>query len=286
MTKIGSIADIHSNYSALKVALDFLEGKIDILICAGDFVGYGPQPVDCLNSLLDYPLPHYYCIGNHDLGVRYEYCRKNSLKKYRKDKKILSSFTIRPAAEVMFRRNAKELAKEHYRFLEKLSFKTFFEIDGNTFYLTHGIPSKSINDNVGRYLPAPPIQTSKETIEKAEHFKKTKKVDFIIIGHTHQRFFINRANLQSWSHIGDRYSKKETKYPKEFSFSRSKVIINPGSIGLPRDGDPSASFVIIDTETEKIKFYAMQYSRTEFYKLIQIKGDPLVRDPSFWEINF
>ena len=176
MTKIGCIADIHSNYSALQVVLEFLEGKIDILICAGDFVGYGPQPTECLNSLLDYSLPQYYCLGNHDLGVRYEYSRINSPKKSGKDKKILDSFTIRAAAETMFRRNAKELTKEHYFFLEKLPFKTIFEIDGVSFYLTHGIPSKSINENVGSYLPAPPIQTNEKTIEKAERFKKTRKV--------------------------------------------------------------------------------------------------------------
>jgi predicted phosphodiesterase len=286
MTKIGCIADIHSNYSALKVVLEFLEGKIDILICAGDFVGYGPQPVECLNALLDYSLLHYYCLGNHDLGVRYEYCRKISPKKCGKDRKILDNFTIRPAAEVMFRKNARDLTEDHYIFLEKLPFVSIFDIADYSFYLTHGIPSKLKHENVGRYLPAPPIQTSEQTIEKADRFKKTKKVDFIIIGHTHQRFFINRNNLETWSHIGDRYSKKEVLYPKTFYFSRSNVIINPGSIGQPRDGDPSVSFVIIDTDTKIVTFYAMQYARNDFYKLIKIKGDPLVRDPAFWEIEF
>ena len=52
--KIGIIADIHSNYFALRTVLDFLEDKIDALICAGDFVGYGPQPKECIEAFEDY----------------------------------------------------------------------------------------------------------------------------------------------------------------------------------------------------------------------------------------
>ena len=111
MTKIGCISDIHSNFSALEIVLQFLEGKIDILLCAGDFVGYGPQPLECLDLLLDYPLPHYYCLGNHDLGVRHEYCKATSSNNCNTDRKTLQAFTVRPAAEVMFRRNAQEITE-------------------------------------------------------------------------------------------------------------------------------------------------------------------------------
>ena len=286
MTKIGCISDIHSNFSALKIVLQFLEGKIDILLCAGDFVGYGPQPQECLDLLLDYPLPHYYCLGNHDLGVRHEYCKATSSNNCNTDRKTLQAFTVRPAAEVMFRRNAQEITEKHYQFLLNVPTKNIFQIDGKSFYMTHGTPSKLRNDNIGRYLPTPPIQPTRQTIDRAEQFKKTKDIDIIVVGHTHQRFIINRRKIFAWSHIGDRYSKKQVNYPKNFSFPRSRIIINPGAVGQPRDGDPSASFAIIDTRTSTIECYALQYSRTELYRLIKLKCDPSIQDSTFWEISF
>jgi hypothetical protein len=45
--------------------LKFLS-EIDRLICTCDFVGYGPQSRECVNIFLDYPLPLFLCLGNHD----------------------------------------------------------------------------------------------------------------------------------------------------------------------------------------------------------------------------
>ena len=81
MDSVGIISDIHSNFFALEIVLEFLSDKIDALICAGDFVGYGFQPSECIDALLDFSLPTYFCLGNHDIGVRYEYCNRNGLEK-------------------------------------------------------------------------------------------------------------------------------------------------------------------------------------------------------------
>ena len=49
MVSVGIISDIHSNFFALEIVLAFLTDKIDALICAGDFVGYGfPYTPCCL----------------------------------------------------------------------------------------------------------------------------------------------------------------------------------------------------------------------------------------------
>ena len=114
--KIGIISDIHSNYFALKTVFEFLEGKIDTLVCAGDFVGYGPQPQECINTFLDYPLHNFLCLGNHDLGVRfrYSYRKKDPLEQ---DYKLLRTFNFREAAGEMLERNAQEIHEEHFQFL-------------------------------------------------------------------------------------------------------------------------------------------------------------------------
>jgi predicted phosphodiesterase len=285
--KIAICGDIHSNFFAFERVLKFLEDKIDALIITGDIVGYGPQPVECLNLLIDFPIKkQYYTVGNHDLGVRSEYCELNGMDNCSEDKQILQSFKTRPTAKAMFKQNAKELSKEHYNFLTELHFKSNIDLGKKDIYLTHGTPSKKESENVGRYLSAPPVQQARTTIDNAKGFKDTRKCDIVIVGHTHQRFYINRNLLFGWSQLSDRYANIPVKYPKKFSFKEDKLIINPGSVGQPRDGNPDASFAIIDTESQDITFYSLEYSREKLYKLIKEKCDPLIHDSKFWEITF
>jgi len=284
--KIAICGDIHANYCALEGTLKFLENKIDELIITGDIVGYGPQPVECLNKLLDFPIKKHTVLGNHDLGVRAAYCELNGLNNCSEDKQILRLFKTQPAAEAMFKQNAEELSKEHYNFLKKIPIKSNFKMDDKLVYLVHGTPSKKKSENIGRYLPAPPIQQTRNTIDGATRFKDTRKSDIVIVGHSHQRFYINRNNLVGWSHLSDMYSNIKVEYPKSFSFKKDKLIINPGSVGQPRDGNPDASFAILDLETQNITFYSLNYPREELYRLIKEKCDPLIQDSKFWEITF
>ena len=66
MTRLGVISDIHANQHALEAALEFLSTQeLDGYLCAGDLVGYGPLPNECVRRVLDLPVT---CIaGNHDL---------------------------------------------------------------------------------------------------------------------------------------------------------------------------------------------------------------------------
>ena len=285
--KIGIISDIHSNLFGLECTLKFLEDKIDTLIIAGDIVGYGPQPTETLDYLLDFPIKEkHYTLGNHDLGVRLAYCELNGMDNCSEDIQILKFFKTQPAAQAMFTQNAKELTKDHYNFLTKLPIKSNFKLDDKTVYLTHGTPSKKKSENIGRYLSAPPVQQTRTTIDNAKRFKDTRKSDIVIVGHTHQRFYINRNLLFGWSHLSDRYSNIPVRYPKKFSFKEDKLIINPGSVGQPRDGNPDASFALIDLEDQNITFHSLKYPRERFYQLIKKKCDPLIQDSKFWEITF
>ena len=66
MTRLGVVSDIHANLHALDAALEFLATQeLDGYLCAGDLVGYGPLPNECINRMLDLPVA---CVaGNHDL---------------------------------------------------------------------------------------------------------------------------------------------------------------------------------------------------------------------------
>jgi predicted phosphodiesterase len=66
--RFGVIADVHANLHALDAALDFLSGQeVDAYLCAGDLVGYGPFPNECVRRVRD--LPGRCVAGNHDLIV-------------------------------------------------------------------------------------------------------------------------------------------------------------------------------------------------------------------------
>ena len=286
MDSVGIISDIHSNFFALEIVLEFLSDKIDALICAGDFVGYGFQPSECIDALLDFSLPTYFCLGNHDIGVRYEYCNRNGLEKCIEELRFFQLNEIRPAAKKMFIKNAEDISEVQYQFLKELPTFTEFRLGKRSFHQTHGTPSKKEKHNIVKYLPAPPIQPLRQTIDRAQEFAGTKNIDIIIVGHTHQRFYINRDRIQGWSHLGDRYNNEEVQYPKEFLFPRDKIILNPGAIGQPRDGDPNPSFATLNLEESKLTFHTLEYPRKRFYELAKQKCPPSIQDATFWEITF
>ena len=65
-TRIGVLSDIHGNAVALQAVLADIE-DVDALVCAGDVVGYGPSPEQCVSMIRDRDIPTV--VGNHDWAV-------------------------------------------------------------------------------------------------------------------------------------------------------------------------------------------------------------------------
>ena len=61
------ISDIHANLEAMEAVLrDIDQHRVDKIHCLGDVVGYGPNPRECLDAVMQLST----CIlGNHDLGA-------------------------------------------------------------------------------------------------------------------------------------------------------------------------------------------------------------------------
>jgi predicted phosphodiesterase len=64
--KVLIVADIHGNATALRAVLDDA-GYVEALWCAGDIVGYGPDPAECIEMVRE--IPNICIAGNHDVGV-------------------------------------------------------------------------------------------------------------------------------------------------------------------------------------------------------------------------
>src|SRR3990172_3261872 len=65
------ISDIHANLDALEVVLtDIQNRRLDKIICLGDILGYGPNPCECLDRVIQ--TCEWSLMGNHDFAVLYE----------------------------------------------------------------------------------------------------------------------------------------------------------------------------------------------------------------------
>ncbi len=62
------LADVHADAAALNAVLHQARGAYDAVIMLGDYVGYGPEPVETIAMLRDLPV-HVALLGNHDLAV-------------------------------------------------------------------------------------------------------------------------------------------------------------------------------------------------------------------------
>jgi diadenosine tetraphosphatase ApaH/serine/threonine PP2A family protein phosphatase len=61
--------------------------------------------------------------------------------------------------------------------------------------------------------------------------------------------------------------------------AESKYLVNPGSVGQPRDGDPRAAYVIFDTVTQRVEMHRVEYPVTRTQQKMATAGlpEPLIR---------
>lgn len=75
---------------------------------------------------------------------------------------------------------------------------------------------------------------------------------FILVGHTHQALMYTSQRV-------DMFPEARYPYLDEAIPLQPRMVINPGSVGQPRDRDPRASFLVLDTEEETLSFSRVEY---------------------------
>ncbi|HPA73484.1 MAG TPA: metallophosphoesterase family protein [Spirochaetota bacterium] len=164
--KIACVSDIHGNAIALAAVLRDIDARgIANILCAGDFVGFGPFPEEVISLLRNRNIP---CVtGNYDAKV----LRFPDKKKKWKKKK-------RPESYESFRWTWKHLSKESREWLAALPFSHAETIGGFSLMMAHG-SMLSYKD----YIPA---MTNEEELAA---FLDGNAPDLFITGHTHVPFF-------------------------------------------------------------------------------------------------
>lgn len=213
------ISDVHANYAALDAVLE-AGSPFSRVWCLGDVVGYGPDPDECVDRLRSLDL---LCIaGNHDMAA----VGKLSLEDFNPDAKAAALWT------------ASRIGATNVSWLKGLpdiSVMPEFNIT-----LVHGSPI----DPVWEYIDGP---------FSAQAGFAVLGTRLCFNGHTHVPV-IFRA-----SEHGSLPSRERPPLDKPISLAMNRMLINPGSVGQPRDGDPQAAFAIFDTDAMTITHHRVPY---------------------------
>ena len=290
------ISDIHSNLEALVSVFSDLHNnndKIDRVLIPGDIVGYGANPNECCTivrflkngkpslkseiqeiiqendiddtdkkNITDYILSlgkkATVIVGNHDKAV----IGRPSL---------VSEMIASAEKAVMW--TAKVLQKENVRFLKSLWFRKKLRKFG--IELVHGTP----------VYP-----------QGYQYLKNASDLDYNLLyssvtfaGHTHRpaayKYTSQKRDIAASVFIPvDQFDTRLMMFEsksmvsvEEFDVSLNpgqRYYINPGSVGQPRDGTPKASYMIYDTNSQKIALKKAEYNTEEVKKKVLKAGLP------------
>ncbi|MYB48394.1 MAG: metallophosphoesterase family protein [Dehalococcoidia bacterium] len=212
------VSDVHSNIEAFQSVIahaNDMEG-FDQIWSLGDLVGYGPDPIACIDLLREYD--HVAVGGNHDLAAV--------------GKIGLQKFNMHAAAAARW--TTTQLTSDHVDFLGQMPLR----LEVHDFTLVHGSP----RDPVWEY-----VITAAAAAASFSRFD-TKRC---LVGHSHIPFLC----------MPDGESAQFFDFPIDLPvrLRDAQLIINPGSVGQPRDGLPTASYALFDSDEQTITHYRAEY---------------------------
>ncbi len=206
------ISDIHGNLEALEAVLDDIKTqKVEQIFCLGDIIGYGPNPRECIDRVMEHCTMTL--VGNHDQGALFD----------------PEGFNIGAERAIFWTRSQLEGSadrvnnEKRWDFLSELP--RYFRL--NSFLFVHGSPRNFLSE----YIFPEDIYNHR----KMERLFQLVE-QYCFQGHTHvPGVFTEGYQFFAPEEIGN-----------EYTLGDGKVMVNVGSVGQPRDGDPRACYVILD----------------------------------------
>lgn len=219
--RLAVISDIHANLPALEAVLAEIDADPpDELWCLGDVVGYGAQPNECAQIAAErFDL----CLaGNHDLAAL--------------DALDISSFS--PAASEAAIWTRAELVDESRAFLSSLEPTA----QAHDVAVYHASP----RDPVWEYVLWP---------EQAGECIARQASRVAMIGHSHVALCFRASDDGDV----DATQGAQVAAGTTLDVSEGSWLLNPGSVGQPRDGDPKAAWLELDTEAWTATYRRIEY---------------------------
>lgn len=211
--KVAVISDIHSNLPALiRVFEDIQSVGAERTVCLGDIVGYGPNPCECIDLIRE--RCDVCLLGNHDQGALFD----------------PEGFNAGAERAIFWTRDqleqtgpSREAADARWDFLGALP-RNYQE---GGYLFVHGSPRNPLNEYV-----FPEDTYNRRKMEKL--FSLIREYSFQ--GHTHvPGVFTEDFRFFSPEEVDS-----------QFRLGNEKVMINVGSVGQPRDGNPDACYILIE----------------------------------------
>ena len=209
-------------------------GKVDQVWCLGDIAGYGPDPNECIEIIRG--LPKLTCMmGNHDYGAVGDM--------------NLETFNVDAKKALLWQREV--LTGSSKEFLRTFSQEVL--VRGNV-SLVHGSPRDPIWEYIMNTLVARINLDFFETL-------------WCFVGHSHfQAVFQYHADTDDMT--------IEVPRPGEPYALKERAILNPGSVGQPRDRDPRAAYAIFQPKARIWEPHRVEYDIPAVQKRILNAGLP------------
>lgn len=246
------LSDIHANQAALESVLNATKGRYDVIWCLGDVVGYGPRPNECVEMIRE--VAAICVMGNHDLAVL--------------GKPGMDVEAFNPYAQQAVLWTRETLTKENMAYLAELPDQPVRPIEGDALLLTHASPREPVSE----YIMTPSI-----AMENFGAFRE----GICLVGHTHKPVIYRwRLHEELYTEVFDEFysdiddqsagithpvATVDSLQPPigglvQLEWSEQlRLIINPGSVGQPRDNDVRAAYAILDLDAMTWRYERVPY---------------------------
>ena len=263
------LSDIHANLIALETVLRTAKGHYDTVWCLGDVVGYGPRPNECIELVREQAT---LCVmGNHDWAVL--------------DRPGINVDDFNPNARQAVLWTREVLTLQNRQYLEQLLVTPVRPLGIKELLLTHASPRQP----VWEYIETPSV-----AIENFAIFSE----QLCFVGHTHKPAIylwrlqdddqqdFNTHEIDFSDDYAGPYSDNNSDSSDLFEndqratssrvtvlclqpqpnsriqldvSERRRMIVNPGSVGQPRERDVRAAYAIFDTEKRILNYQRVTY---------------------------
>lgn len=220
--RIGIVSDIHANLVAFETVITALQraGATRRIWCIGDMVGYGPRPNECIDLLRSFD--HICVPGNHDYGL----LGKTDIAHFNADARFALQWT------------ATVIRPDNLAYLGGLD-QPWVPDRGN-FTVVHASP----RDPIWEYLL---------DAEAAAACFPYFATPYCLVGHTHVPAVFRQAAAEGPVKLVPPQPGEQVR------LTEARMILNPGSVGQPRDGNPQAAYAILDPDQGTIEFQRIEY---------------------------
>jgi len=335
--RIAIVSDIHANLAAFESVLAHAKAiGYDRMVCLGDVVGYGPDPVECVDLVRQHC--EWALLGNHDFAALYEPTNFNpgaaKAVFWTRSQTVEGEWLRRHVAELQLARDEDRISdtefldrkcaaeveqRERVDFMFRISPRRILL---DRYICVHASPSRPVNE----YLFPTDVENNAKRLERNFGLLTLPSPDgdrpvSAIVGHTHCPGFILEAPpdpvevarveaevaAQAAAAADGAISRTSllegaiSRIPRNYEFegfavgadtwtpgddempSGCRFILNPGSVGQPRDGDPRACYAMLDVgengARDRFTFHRVQYdiARTQSrLRAYASAGAPLV----------